>query len=53
MRAGLIADGGEMGEFSLRGGFAMHDFVVALVFVALVMAPCVVGMTTKFDDLAE
>jgi hypothetical protein len=28
----------------------MHDFIVALVFLAMVMGPCVVAMTTRLDD---
>jgi hypothetical protein len=29
----------------------MHDFVVGLVFVAMVMTPCVVALTTKLEDV--
>jgi hypothetical protein len=29
----------------------MHDFLVGIVFVAMVMAPCVVALTTRWDDL--
>jgi hypothetical protein len=28
----------------------MHDFVIALVFVALIMSPCLMAMTTRLDD---
>jgi hypothetical protein len=28
----------------------MHDFLMGLVFVALVMTPCVVALTVKLDD---
>lgn len=28
----------------------MHDFLVGLVFVAMVMAPCVVALTTPLGD---
>jgi hypothetical protein len=29
---------------------AMHDFLVGLVFVAMVMTPCVVALMTRLDD---
>jgi hypothetical protein len=28
----------------------MHDFVMGLVFVAIVMAPCVAALTTRLDE---
>jgi hypothetical protein len=28
----------------------MHDFLVGLLFVAMVMVPCVVALTTPLDD---
>jgi len=28
----------------------MHDFVLALVFIALVMSPCVMGLRMPLDD---
>jgi len=28
----------------------MHSFIVAVVFVGMVMAPCVVALRTKLDD---
>jgi len=28
---------------------SMHSFIVAVVFVAMVMAPCVVALRTKLD----
>jgi hypothetical protein len=28
----------------------MHDFVLALVFIALVMSPCVVASRVPLDD---
>lgn len=28
----------------------MRDFLMGLVFVAMVMAPCVVALTVKLDD---
>jgi hypothetical protein len=28
----------------------MHDFVVGLLFVVMVMAPCVAALTTKLED---
>jgi hypothetical protein len=28
----------------------MHDFVMGLVFLVVVMAPCVVALTVKLDD---
>ena len=28
----------------------MHEFFVGLVFIAIVMAPCVVALTTRLDD---
>jgi hypothetical protein len=31
-------------------GAAMHDFFVGLVFVAIVMIPCVVALMTRLDD---
>jgi len=30
--------------------FSMHSFIVAVVFVGMVMAPCVVALRTKLDD---
>jgi hypothetical protein len=29
----------------------MHDFLVAVIFVALIMAPCVMAFKTKLDDV--
>ena len=28
----------------------MHDFLIALVFVMLIMAPCVAAMTVGLED---
>jgi hypothetical protein len=28
----------------------VHDFLVGILFLAMVMAPCVVALTTKLDD---
>jgi len=28
----------------------VHDFLVGVLFVVTVMAPCAVALTTKFDD---
>lgn len=28
----------------------MHDFLVGLLFLAMVMTPCVVALTTRLDD---
>lgn len=28
----------------------MHDFFVGLVFIAIVMTPCVVALTTRVHD---
>jgi hypothetical protein len=28
----------------------MHDFLAGLLFVAMVMTPCVVALTTRWDD---
>jgi len=28
----------------------MHDFLVALVFMAMLMTPCVMALTTRLDD---
>jgi hypothetical protein len=28
----------------------MHDFLVGLLFLAMVMTPCVVALTTPLDD---
>jgi len=28
----------------------MHDFVMGLLFLVVVMAPCVVALTVKLDD---
>jgi hypothetical protein len=28
----------------------MHDFLIALVFVVLLMAPCVAAMTVRVED---
>jgi hypothetical protein len=30
---------------------AMHDFLAGLVFVAMVMAPCVLALTVKLHDV--
>ena len=30
--------------------FEMHDFVLALVFLALVMSPCVAALTVPLDE---
>jgi hypothetical protein len=29
----------------------MHDFLMGFAFVALVMAPCVVALTVKLDNV--
>jgi hypothetical protein len=29
----------------------MHDFFVALVFAAMLMAPCLIALRTKLDDI--
>jgi len=28
----------------------MHEFLVGLLFIAVVMTPCVVALTTRMDD---
>jgi hypothetical protein len=28
----------------------MHDFLVGVLFIAMVMAPCVVALTVRLDD---
>ena len=28
----------------------MHDILMGLVFVAIVMAPCVAALTTRFEE---
>jgi len=28
----------------------MREFLVGLIFIAVVMAPCVVALTTRLDD---
>jgi hypothetical protein len=32
------------------GGSGMHDFLAGIVFVAIVMAPCVLALTVKLGD---
>jgi hypothetical protein len=32
------------------GGSGMHDFLAGVVFVAIVMAPCIVALTVKLGD---
>lgn len=39
------------GRTSEMEEWAMHDFVVGLVFVVMVMAPCVVALTVKLEDV--
>jgi hypothetical protein len=36
-----------------RGNLPMHSFMVATVFVAMVLAPCVVAMFTGIDNSEE
>jgi len=45
-----LVDSRDVVEFR-RGDRSMHDFFVALIFVALIMAPCLVAFKTKLDDV--
>ena len=37
-------------EFAEFQEVSMHDFLVGLMFVAMVMAPCVIALTTPLGD---
>jgi len=45
-----LVDSRDVVEFR-RGDRSMHDFFVALIFVALIMAPCLVAFKTKRNDV--
>ena len=38
-------------EFPLQGEPPMHDLILALVFAAMLIAPCVLALTAKLDDI--
>jgi hypothetical protein len=53
----VVADSGEVdvfGSHELNSSRLrrppMHDFLAGLVFVAIVMTPCVLALTVKLDD---
>jgi hypothetical protein len=46
-----FVDSGEADVVAVRGELSMHEFVIALVFVVLIMAPCVVALTTRLEDV--
>ena len=50
MEGCYLVDSRDVVEFR-RGDRSMHDFFVALIFVALIMAPCLVAFKTKLNDV--
>jgi hypothetical protein len=50
MEKGKGADSRGAGRTPSEENLSMREFLVALVFVAMLMAPCVVAMSANLDD---